>query len=377
MKKKLFSILLVLVLALSLIACGSSDDDAETEAADDGTQTEAAGEEDADADESSGDVEEIDVGVLVWKYDDTWGSTVRIAIEKYFEELSPDWDVKVNLTMQNGNDDQATQNDQADVMLETGVDVLIVNLCDPAAGQTIADKAKAYEVPLVYYNIEPVDPSFFFDYPAETLFVGTQIEQAGEMQGQILYDLWEENPEYDRNGDGVVQYLQFMGTPNNPEAIARTEYSVKEAENLGLELELVNGEVIIANWDTAQANEAMNAVWASHGDKIEAVFCNNDDMAMGVIATLNGVGWNLGDDAEKYIPIIGVDATDAAYEAIKNGRMEASVIQDGTSMGKTVVETTLNIATGRDKLDGTGYELNEDGFSIRMPYGVLLIEDTQ
>ena len=106
MKKKLFSILLVLVLALSLIACGSSDDDAETEAADDGTQTEAAGEEDADADESSGVVEEIDVGVLVWKYDDTWGSTVRIAIEKYFEELSPDWDVKVNLTMQNGNDDQ-------------------------------------------------------------------------------------------------------------------------------------------------------------------------------------------------------------------------------------------------------------------------------
>ncbi len=56
----------------------------------------------------------------------------------------------------------------------------------------------------------------------------------------------------------------------------------------------------VCNWDTATAQEAMQAQIAALGeDKIECIFCNNDDMAIGVIAALNNVGYNLAEDVNK------------------------------------------------------------------------------
>ena len=57
-------------------------------------------------------------------------------------------------------------------------------------------------------------------------FVGTLPREAGDMQGEILADLWEADPsKIDLNGDGKVQFVEFEGEPNNDEAIARTPYS--------------------------------------------------------------------------------------------------------------------------------------------------------
>jgi methyl-galactoside transport system substrate-binding protein len=50
------------------------------------------------------------IGVLIYKYDDTYISTVRNALNKAF-------DGKAEITMQDGKGDQATQNDQLDVMI--------------------------------------------------------------------------------------------------------------------------------------------------------------------------------------------------------------------------------------------------------------------
>ena len=55
------------------------------------------------------------IGVLIYKYDDTYISTVRNAIEKYGADV-------LDITMQDGKGDQATQNDQVDVFIAKGVD---------------------------------------------------------------------------------------------------------------------------------------------------------------------------------------------------------------------------------------------------------------
>ena len=46
---------------------------------------------------------------------------------------------------------QATQNEQVDALLSKGVNVLAINLVDPAAGQTIIDKAKAANMAKDHY----------------------------------------------------------------------------------------------------------------------------------------------------------------------------------------------------------------------------------
>ena len=54
--------------------------------------------------------------------------------------------------MQDGKGDQATQNDQLDVMIEKGVDVLCVNMVDAKAAQGVADKAKEAGIPTIFFN---------------------------------------------------------------------------------------------------------------------------------------------------------------------------------------------------------------------------------
>ena len=131
-------------------------------------------------------------------------------------------------------------------------------------------------------------------------------------------------------------------------------------------------DTIVANWDTAQAQEAMNATWAAHSSEIEVVFCNNDDMAIGVIAALNENGYNTGIDGDPSIVVIGVDATDSALESIKNGGMTATVKQDADAMGYAHVKVAMNMLLGNDWLDGLDYEYSDDTFTcIRIPYAKI------
>ena len=312
---------------------------------------------------------ELNVAVLVWKFSDTYGSSVRAAMTNWAAKLGAEKGVKVNLKMVDANDDQATQNDQAVTLLERNPDILVVNLAQVTAGQNLVNLAQQKKVPILFYNREPSEASVITG--AKSTFIGTKAEQAGEMQGDILAKLWKSNPGLDKNKDGKVQYLMFKGDPDNAEAIARTDFSVSRSKALGLQMELLNGQVIIANWDTAKAQDAMQSVWAKYGDKIEAIFCNNDDMALGVIAALNGVGYNTGVAGGKNIPIIGVDASNAALQAVKEGKLAGTVKQDGDAMGKAVIELAINGALGNDWLAGTKYQRASDNYSIRIPYSPI------
>ena len=305
--------------------------------------------------------DEINLGVLIYKFDDTYISTVRAAIEKYAEEA----DVTINLDMQDAQGDQAKQNDQLDILVEKDLYSILINCVDTGSAQGLADKAKEAGIPAIFFNREPAKEIM---ESCDGLFVGTTASEAGVMQGDLLADMWEAHPEYDLNGDGVCQYLVFKGEPGNPEAEARTSYSVSQAEERGMKMENVQGEPVVANWATDQAQNSMEAILAAHEGEIEAVFCNNDDMALGVISALNAVGYNTDAEAENWIPVIGVDATDAGVEAINSGKMAATVKQDGDAMGKALIEVAINAANGKDFVEGTEYEIAEDGVSVRIPY---------
>ena len=233
-------------------------------------------------------------------------------------------------------------------------------------------------IPFLFYNKEPsaetvqsvvVEPG--------SIFIGTTPREAGDMQGEILADMYTADPSsVDLNGDGVVHFVEFMGEPNNPEAIARTQYSEETAIALGVPLEAVLEDPIVANWDTAQANERMTATWAAHPE-IEVVFCNNDDMATGVIAAMNNFNYNTGREGDPSLVVIGVDATDAAFEAIANGRMTATVKQDGDAMGYANVRIAVNYLQTGTWLDGLDYTLAEDGYSVRIPYAKITADEVE
>ena len=339
MKKKFLAMLMASVMVLGLAACG-------------GGAAEAPAEDTA----ATGDLPTV--GVLIYKYDDTYISTVRNALQASL-------DGKAEVIMQDGKGDQATQNDQLDVMIEKGVDVLAVNMVDAKAAAGVVEKAKTAGIPTIFFNREP-DTDVIKSYE-KALFIGTNAADAGKMQGDLVKKIFDANPAYDLNGDGKVQYVMFQGEPDNPEAIARTQYSVEQAVANGVEMEQV-GETQVCNWDTEMAQKAMEAMLAANEGKIELVLANNDGMAIGCVAALSNIGYNTGAEGAGFIPVIGVDATDAAKDAIANGTMSATVLQDGEAMGKAIASVVLNMAAGSDALAGTEYTLDETGVAVRIPY---------
>jgi methyl-galactoside transport system substrate-binding protein len=157
----------------------------------------------------------------------------------------------------------------------------------------------------------------------------------------------------------------LQGEATNPEAIARTEYSVKTVEEAGIKTEKL--EFQICDWDQDKAQQAVEAWWSKHKDGIEVIIANNDGMAQGAIAALNGQGYNTG-DAEKFVPVYGVDATAAAQDLINKEQMSGTVLQDAVGMAAALYTTGMNLAEGKDAIEGTEYAFDETGFSVRIPY---------
>ncbi|MDN6229449.1 MAG: galactose/glucose ABC transporter substrate-binding protein MglB, partial [Enterobacterales bacterium] len=218
------------------------------------------------------------IGVTIYKYDDNFMSVVRKALENDAKA-----DPSVKLLMNDSQNDQSKQNDQVDVLMARGVKGLAINLVDPAAAPTIIDKAKANDVPVVFFNKEPSRKAL--DSYDKAYYVGTDSKESGIIQGQLIGKHWKANPNWDLNKDGVIQFVLLKGEPGHPDAEARTTYVVKSLNDQGIKTQQL--QLDTAMWDTAQAKDKMDA-WLSgpNANKIEVVIANNDAMAMGAVEAL-------------------------------------------------------------------------------------------
>ncbi len=296
------------------------------------------------------------IGVCLYKYDDTYISTVRQELENLVGN-------NAELYLNDGKGDQGTQNDQIDLLIQKKVDVLVVNLVDVGASQTVVNKAKNADIPIIFFNREP-SQEVLKSYD-KAIFIGTNAKEAGIIQGEIVAKTWDSNEKYDRNKDGILQYVLLKGEPDNPEAVARTDYALSTIKDNGIDIEELGLQV--CNWDTELANSAMTGWLSKFGDRIEFVIANNDAMAQGAISALQAIGYNKGDE-NMYIPVVGVDATDAAKDLIQKGYMTATVLQDGKAMAKAINTIAINISKGNEFLMDTIYEFDETGKAIRIPY---------
>ena len=285
----------------------------------------------------------------------------RTDLEEYLKDMG------YAVTIVDGKNDQNTQTEQINTFLQQGVDVLVINPVQTTSAQTIVDTVSPSGTPIVFINREP-EESVLDSYKGKCCYVGADARQSGTYQGELIL---ETETQGDINGDGKITYIMCKGDPENIDAQYRTEYSIKALTDAGKEVECLYE--YLDNWDQTTAQQDVANALAQYGEKIEVVFCNNDDMAIGVIAALNEVGYNLGDGGDEVI-VIGVDCTDTAVEYINAGKLYGTVKQDGDAMGKANILLAINGALGKDWLDGTDYTMADDGYSIRIPYAKITAE---
>ena len=103
----------------------------------------------------------------------------------------------------------------------------------------------------------------------------------------------------------------------------------------------------------------------ANGNMVELVIANNDDMALGAISALQAAGYNV--EGAKYIPVFGVDATDAAKEKIADKSMTGTIKQDAVGMAVAVVQIAQNLVAGKNAFEGVNGDL-EGTWRINIPY---------
>ncbi len=346
--KKLLSLFLTGALVFSLAGCTSNETTEPTET------------EDTSATTDAGTTETVVIGANIYSGSDNFmNGVVKPALEAAAVEAGAE------ITIADSQGDQATLNNQIDTFITQGVDVLAINLVDPAAAGEVIGKAQAADIPLILFNKEPTDGSITsYD---KVWYVGTNSAESGIIQGEMMAADIQANPEWDKNGDGVIQYVMLKGEAGHPDAEARTEYSVKTIEEAGIEVEELALQPS-STWSTADGEANMSGWITQFGDSIELVIANNDGMAFGAQAAM--------EKANVSIPLYGVDALAEALTMIEAGTMNGTVLNDGVNQAVATIELAVNAANGNDVVEGTNWVIESDETkAVRVPYVGVTIDN--
>ena len=304
---------------------------------------------------------DLEIGCAIYKFDDTFMTGVRNAIAEAAKG-------KAKVDIVDSQNSQSTQNDRVDMFITKRMNALAINPVDRTAAGVIIDKAKAENIPVVFFNREPL-PEDMQKWD-KVYYVGARAEESGTMSGQIIVDFWKSHPEADKNGDGVLQYVMLKGEPGHQDAELRTEFSIKAVTDAGIKVEKLAEDTGL--WDRVRGQEKMAAFLAAHGDKIEAVFGNNDDMALGAIEALKAAGYF---SDGKFMPVVGVDATAPAIQALEDGTLLGTVLNDAINQGVATFNLSYILAKGETpNEENSGYVIS-DGKYVWVPYRKVTLEN--
>ena len=230
--------------------------------------------------------------------------------------------VGIDVIVTDASGDTNVQNGQIDDMIVQEAKIVSAISNDLDGSVPALEAARAADIPYVSFltTIRNAD-----DYD-KFIYIGSQNYDAGAMQGEFLATALPEN----------AKILYFTGAPNDQQYIdrkaglmdklaARTdveilaEYNVDNKKDLGM----------------STAEDCMQAF-----EHFDAIVCQNDDAALGVVEALKSAGKLEG------VMTVGLDGSDAALASIAAGELTMSVLQDAQAQASA--EVFAQIRDGAD-----------------------------
>lgn len=277
----------------------------------------------------------IKIGVTLYEQNDPFIASISSNLEKKSKMMEINKDERITLNIISADGSQIKQNDQVDKFIEQGYDVICVNTVDRTASSIIIDSAKRANIPIIFFNREPVEEDL--NRWDKLYYVGALASVTGTLQGEILTEaILKDIKVIDKNNDGVIQYVLLEGEPGHQDASLRTEYCINTVQQAGIDLEKLSNES--AYWKRDKANMKVRQWLDLYGDNIEVIISNNDDMALGAIDVLKEVG-NI-----KWPLIVGVDATDSARKEIEDGYLYGTVNINASQQADIIMKLAYSLA---------------------------------
>ena len=225
----------------------------------------------------------------------------------------------VELTVVDAGGDAAKQLQQVETFISQKVDAIIMQPQEQEACSPAIDKAKAAGIPIINCNsLTITEPD---------AYVGSNDSESAEIAMTYIAE--------QLGGNGNV--LMMHCHPGQTAEVKRTEGAM---DILAQNPDMTLLDEQTADWDRAEAMTLMENWFQAYGDQINAVFCQNDEMALGALNALVQAG------KKDNVLVVGVDAIDDALQSVKDGKMDATVYQDCKGQAEGAIEAAYKLAKG-------------------------------
>lgn len=236
----------------------------------------------------------------------------------------------------------------------TDADVIICALCDSSTAQQM--EALAGDKPIVFINSCPDEDYLEADH---YIYVGSDEAVAGSLQAQYVLDKYASKD--------TLNIAIIMGESTHSATKGRTQANKATLEASGKNINYVFMDY--ADWSTEMA-ENMFDLLLTTGQEIDAVLCNNDSMAVGIVNSAEKNGLDL-----SQLPVLGVDATADGLAYIEEGKLAGTIFQPAVGQGEAAVSAAIRLVNGSSitSLDGA----EENGLYVWVPFEQVTAENVE
>lgn len=303
--RKMWSVGLLALLTIILLACGNGESDSS-----DGGN-EAGGD---------GVLSGKTVGFSQTDSMSAWRTTETDSITESVEGAGG------TIIVKDAGGDIATQESDIRDLIASGVDYLIVAPLEADGLQGALEEAMSMDIPVILVD-RAVNGESGTHY---TTAIMSDFIWHGEQAANIFTEALPEG------GQVVI----INGGYDSPTSVERQKGFVDNLDDSKFEIVAEQN----GNWLMADAQAVMeNILQSVGGENIDAVYAITDDMLQGAMSAIEGAGLTPGED----ILTIGVDGSRAALEDVASGRQLAS-ITCSPYFGPIVLETLTSMINGED-----------------------------
>ncbi len=234
------------------------------------------------------------------------------------------------LLQANANGDAATQVNQVMDLITQGVDVLILNPINADGIVPVVKKANEAGIPVITLDRGSNGGEVACFLETDNVAMGREAAK------YIAEELTK------RYGSPKGKVVDLQGLRGTTAAESREKGFMDEISKYP-DIKVVVSQA--ADFNQEKALNIMQNALQAHPD-IDAVFGANDDNAMGAVKAIEQAGLSTDPSSDKYIYVIGIDGTAQAIDAIRAGKLAATISQNPLTMAKEAVKIAYMVHAG-------------------------------
>ncbi len=323
MKKKMAAVVTAAAMAAVMLAgCGSdaAQEQPAEAASEEAAEEETQGADAAEAKESSGGGSYL-VGFA--NNSDTYSYCA-----KFRSHLKEEVEAKgIEIMVTDAAGDTNVQNGQIDDFIVQSANAVSAISNDLDGSVPALEAAKTAGIPYISFLTSVTGGDEYDGY----IYIGSPNYDAGKAQGEYLCEVLPEN----------AQILYFTGAPNDQQYIDRKQ-GLTEALAAREDITILD-EYNVENAKDKGMSTTEDCLMSY--DKFDAIICQNDDAALGVVEALKGA------DRLSEVLVLGIDGSDDALTSIKNGEMSMTAFQDARAQAQAGAEVFEQLKNGTSPAD--------------------------